>query len=202
MVHRRLLYDDGFGVGEALNESAFDQGLVVHGRHVLVVQQPASSARLHRVLAQQLYMHPLATYALVQQSFADYSAAYRLTWSALTEALPLNVHLLTLDQLGPKNYLVRVEHYFESSEDETYSQAATVDLQSIFQSIGTISNAIELTLAGNLPLSNLQRLNWIAQDAQVTPTKMSAYFSDHTSLQATSVTLNPMQIRTFNVTIV
>ena len=178
MLHRRLLYDDGFGVGEALNESAFGRGLVVHGRHVIVVQQPASSALLHRVLAQQLYMHPLATYSLTQQTYADYSAAYRLTWSALTDALPLNVHLLTLDQLGPKNHLIRVEHYFESNEDDTYSQAVTFDLQSIFQSIGTINNALELTLAANFPLSDLQRLNWTTNDEHVTPMKIhSNYFN-------------------------
>ncbi len=33
MVHRRLLHDDHFGVGEALNETAFDEGLVVRGKH-------------------------------------------------------------------------------------------------------------------------------------------------------------------------
>ena len=48
MLHRRLLYDDGFGVGEALNESAYDQDLVIRGRHVLIVESPASSARIHR----------------------------------------------------------------------------------------------------------------------------------------------------------
>ncbi len=177
MTHRRLLYDDGFGVGEALNETAYGQGLVIRGRHVLVVQPPASSALYHRVGSQQLYMHPLATYSLTQQTYADYSAAYRQTWSALMDTLPLNVHLLTLDQLGPKNYLVRVEHYFELNEDETYSHPITFDLQSIFQSIGTISNAVELTLAANLPLSDLQRLNWMTNDGQLNQMKIPSKFN-------------------------
>jgi lysosomal alpha-mannosidase len=193
MVHRRLLYDDGFGVGEALNESAFGQGLVVRGRHILIVESPASSALKHRVLAQQFYMHSLATYSLTQQSFADYSSTYRLTWSALTDTLPLNVHLLTLDQLGSKNFLIRLEHYFELNEDDKYSQSVTVDLQSIFQSIGTINTAIELTLAANLPLAELQRFNWTTND--------QINIHSNTLLEATTVTLNPMQIRTFNVTI-
>lgn len=34
-VHRRLLRDDAFGVGEALNESAFGEGLVVRGTHYI-----------------------------------------------------------------------------------------------------------------------------------------------------------------------
>jgi lysosomal alpha-mannosidase len=166
LTHRRLLYDDGFGVSEALNETAYGRGLVIRGRHVLVVQPPASSALIHRVASQQLYMHPLATYSLTKQTYADYSAAYHLTWSALTDVLPLNVHLLTLDQLGPKDYLIRVEHYFELNEDDTYSNPVTIDLQSIFKSIGTISNTVELTLGGNLPLAELQRLNWITSDKE------------------------------------
>ena len=173
MLHRRLLYDDQFGVSEALNETAYGQGLVIRGRHVLVVEPPASSALVHRVGAQQLYMHPLATYSLVQQTYTDYSASYYLTWSALTDALPLNVHLLTLDQLGAKNYLVRVEHYFELNEDDTYSHPVTFDLQSIFKSIGSISNTVELTLAANLPLSELQRLNWMANDEELNQMNVS-----------------------------
>ena len=34
MIHRRLLHDDAFGVGEALNETAFGGlGLVARGKH-------------------------------------------------------------------------------------------------------------------------------------------------------------------------
>ena len=33
--YRRLLHDDAFGVGEALNETAFGVGLVARGTHRL-----------------------------------------------------------------------------------------------------------------------------------------------------------------------
>jgi lysosomal alpha-mannosidase len=177
MIHRRLRYDDGFGVNEALSETAYGVGLVVRGRHVLVLQPPESSALIHRVTSQQLYMSPLPTYSLTQQTYDNYSAANRLTWSALIGTLPLNAHLLTLDQLGPKNYLVRLEHYFELNEDNIYSQPITFDLQSIFQSIGTINNAVELTLAANLPLASLQRLNWITNDEQFNQMKNPSKFN-------------------------
>ena len=160
MLHRRFSTNDALGVFEPMNETAFGQGLVVRGRHLLIVEQPSSSALLHRVGAQRLYMHPLATFAVPQQTYVNYSATYLQTWSALDEALPLNVHLLTFDQLDAKNYRVRVEHYFELNEDANYSQPVTFDLQSIFKTIGTISNVVELTLGANLPLANLQRLNW------------------------------------------
>ena len=39
MVHRRLLDDDHFGVGEALDETQYGMGLVTMGNHVLVVEQ-------------------------------------------------------------------------------------------------------------------------------------------------------------------
>ena len=39
MVHRRLLDDDHFGVGEALDETQFGVGLVARGKHLLVINQ-------------------------------------------------------------------------------------------------------------------------------------------------------------------
>lgn len=36
-VHRRLLRDDGKGVGEALNDKEFDHGVIARGQHYLVI---------------------------------------------------------------------------------------------------------------------------------------------------------------------
>lgn len=36
-VHRSCLHDDSFGVGEALNEQAFNKGLVARGSHYLLL---------------------------------------------------------------------------------------------------------------------------------------------------------------------
>ncbi|CAF4357996.1 unnamed protein product, partial [Rotaria magnacalcarata] len=197
MVHRRLLYDDRLGVGEPLNEVAYGEGLVVRGRHFLIVEPPTSSARFHRIGSQRLYMHPIVTFSLTDQEYVNYSAAYRQTWSALTDTLPLNIHLLTFEQLGQKEYLVRVEHYFELFEDDTYSQPVSFDLQSIFKSLGAINSTVELTLGANLPLAELQRLEWLTGDKE--SSRMAV--SKEASLEGTTIRLTPMQIRTFEVTL-
>ncbi|CAF4157331.1 unnamed protein product, partial [Adineta steineri] len=173
MVHRRLLHDDSMGVKEALNETAYGKGLVVSGKHILLFDRPSDSARLHRTGAQQLFMHPLATYSLPNtSSHTNYSEMFRQSWSALSDAMPLNVHLLTFDQLAPKQYLVRVEHYFESHEDEFYSKSVTIELQILFKSIGTINDMTELILTANLPSSELHRLQWNIKDQESSHTNM------------------------------
>jgi lysosomal alpha-mannosidase len=165
MVHRRILHDDSMGVNEALNETAYGQGLVVSGKHILIFDRPSDSARLHRTGAQQFFMYPLSTYSLPNtSSYTNYSDMYRQSWSALSDAMPLNIHLLTFDQLVPKQYLVRVEHYFELNEDEFYSKPVNIDLQTLFKSIGTINEMTELILTANLPLSELHRLEWMTKD--------------------------------------
>ena len=166
MLHRRTLYDDSLGVGEPLNEMAFGDGLVVRGKHYLILEPPATSALYHRVSSQRLYMHPLATFSLTPLSYADYSASYRQTWSAINDTLPLNVHLLTYDQLSPTEYLIRLEHYFEVNEDSMYSKPVSVDIQSLFRTVGSIASMVELTLGANLELSNLKRLDWNTVDMQ------------------------------------
>ncbi|CAF1135817.1 unnamed protein product [Adineta steineri] len=197
MLHRRTLYDDALGVGEPINETAYDQGLVVRGKHFLIIESPSSSALYHRVASQRLYMRPLATYSLPQLSYADYSETYRQTWSALVKDLPLNIHLLTFEQLDTNQYLVRIEHYFELNEDTTYSNSVTFDLQKLFQTHGIINGIVELTLAGNMPVNDMNRLEWTTIDKE--SSKMDK--PKTMSVNDLNIVLNPMQIRTFRVTV-
>ncbi len=64
MVHRRILTSDSSDVAEPLNETAYGQGLVVRGRHLLVIGSPNMSAVTHRNSAQQFYMQHVSTFAL------------------------------------------------------------------------------------------------------------------------------------------
>lgn len=45
MVHRRLLYDDDFGVVEPLNETAYGAGLIARGKHYVVFGSRAEDIR-------------------------------------------------------------------------------------------------------------------------------------------------------------
>ncbi|CAM4947282.1 unnamed protein product [Rotaria socialis] len=198
MIHRRTLYDDSQGVGEPMNETAYGKGLVICGKHFLIIEPPENSALYHRPTAQQLYMSPISTYALPAVSYTDYSNNFRQTWSALTAQMPYNVHLLTLDQLTVKVFLIRIEHYFELHEDDTFSKPVQVDLQFFFDSVGKIMDLTELTLSANLPLNDMNRLIWRTANDESSYSKPT---HSKASLTNTIVTLNPMQIKTFQVTL-
>ncbi|CAF1508455.1 unnamed protein product [Adineta ricciae] len=148
------IHDDSLGVDEPLNETAFGKGLVVRGRHLLIVESPANSGLAHRVAAQQLFMSPIITFASSQISYANYS-------------------------------------------NQTYSQPVRIDLQTLFKSLGTITGVIELALGANLPLSQLQRLSWMTNNNESSHIDMSK----SSFLKDTIVMLNPMEIKTFQVTL-
>ena len=56
-VHRRLLYDDNRGVGEALSEDG-RQGALVRGTHRVLLERPSMAADGHRLMAQEMAAAP------------------------------------------------------------------------------------------------------------------------------------------------
>ena len=54
-----MLYDDDRGVGEPLNETGVDgKGLVIRGKHLLILDTIDNSAHTQRMMAEELMMIP------------------------------------------------------------------------------------------------------------------------------------------------
>ncbi|XP_068130308.1 lysosomal alpha-mannosidase [Hyperolius riggenbachi] len=196
MVHRRLLYDDYRGVAEPLLEPGqYGEGLVVRGKHLLVLDTPKASADVHRTLALQQYLSPQIILSSGKGVSYWNKQGPTNKFSALQKPLPDNLHLLTFALHEPGKILLRLEHPFQKDESSNYSQPITVNLKELFSSL-TLSDFLETTLAANLPKDQMKRMQWRAETGPISSTK-------HTSsgLDPTHITLHPMEIRTFIATI-
>ena len=218
MLHRRILHDDAFGVGEALNEEAYGQGLVIRGRHwVQVTEGKEASAKKHRFWGQQVFMDSRISFNPTELSFKDWQSKYAMERSLLNpNELPANVHLLTLEEWTHGQFLLRVEHIFDVHEHEYYSKPVTFLLRNLFKDF-EITSALELTLGANLEQDKLDRFKWnVVQDNGLgnddehdddDDTSEDAFEkteteNDNEEDSTLIVSLKPMQIRSFAVDMV
>jgi lysosomal alpha-mannosidase len=80
-IHRRLLHDDAFGVGEALNETAYEYGLVAIGKHWLTAGNISNGTAAQRVrsLQQQLLLSPWLFFSPADNiSFTEWASKYKM----------------------------------------------------------------------------------------------------------------------------
>ena len=82
-VHRRILYDDWRGVGEPLNETGqFGDGLIVRGKHYVLLTTPSKAAYYHRTLGEEVYMSPSV---MLSEGDEQWTEKYNTTVSFMTE---------------------------------------------------------------------------------------------------------------------
>ncbi|XP_077995437.1 lysosomal alpha-mannosidase-like isoform X2 [Glandiceps talaboti] len=194
MIHRRLLYNGGGSVNEALNETGqYGDGLIVRGKHYIILEKPQNSAKIHRPLATQIFAKPTV---MLSEWTTDWKSKYNTKYSSLTSDLPINAHLLTLEQWNDNKILLRLEHIFEDKEDQNLSSPVTVSLKNLLKSFDIV-NIEETTLDGNLPIKDAKRLHWNIETGY--KHKVPAHHGPIND--ALEVTLNPMQIRTFQLVI-
>ena len=228
MVHRRILADDARGVGEPLNETCqgitpeppyanstrLGDGIVVTGVHRVFFGRK-SGARLVRPFMDDAFVDPLV---FVATAPAGEEVPFQMgSMSVIQAALPPNVMLVTLRRLPGQtivdkienggdpppiiSFLIRLGHQYAIGEDDILSKPVEVDLSTIFHKDKyKIVSTIEKTLSGNQDYSSWleRRLDWTTSHESGN----SQQHSSSSSLGAgTVVTLNPMDILTFEVSV-
>lgn len=101
--------------------------------------------------------------------------------------------MLTMEPWENNQILLRFEHIFEKDEDETFSVPQTFNIRELFPTLRFLSIE-EMTLDGNKALTSIERLPF-----PYTYPDWSG--SEKLSSDSFEVTLHPMEIKTFFVTI-
>lgn len=203
MYHRRCLRDDGYGVGEVLNEN-----FVFQTTTLLLLDRNAESAAAHKRTAILMASPPSLWLGVADGGRDAWAGRYRTSKSVLLSAFPPNVHLLNLAIQDPTGdpmrqaTILRLEHPFEAGEHPVLSQPASVNLTRLFDRTQFAFNTmVETTLSANVPLSRLDKLRWnVAGESAPASVGRAMRAASVAPLQADwSVVLGPREIRTFVV---
>ncbi|KAL1490680.1 hypothetical protein ABEB36_013335 [Hypothenemus hampei] len=196
MIHRRMLHDDSKGVGEALNEQQFGQGIVTRGRHWLVIgsrnetNKNATVSAQERFLAQQKLLQPwVGLETTGNLSNSKINELILTNYSALTSKLTTILNLITLEPWKNSTYILRLEHSLELNEDPNLAVPIALDIHELFQDF-YVENVQEMTLGANKRLETVKGYNWEYLGHM---TKKNTYSDD------TFIEMKPMDIRTFIV---
>ncbi|XP_017057316.2 LOW QUALITY PROTEIN: lysosomal alpha-mannosidase [Drosophila ficusphila] len=196
LIHRRHLFNDGGGVGEALNDTQYGKGLIARGKLYLVLDLVEEKNTITEREAEKELFLPFWKF------FSKAGETGKASTKSIPDFddLPKSVHLLTLESFTENEILIRFENFLDKSE----SNVISFNIRDIFDSLGGAAIR-ETTLDGNLPLSEMKRFKFHAQNSGNKPSTVEYSTAQHKSLEADRlddaskfvVTLYPMQIRTF-----
>lgn len=187
MLHRRLLQDDGLGMEEPLNEPGIDRrGLIIRGKHYLLIGPIDNVIRSTRQLSKQLHMQPIQWFQAPPSGYANSlingnnnnqqqnglmqdltitnnnNNMNRFKFNGLQEYLPKMINLLSLESWDLDHVLIRLEHVFEINEDADFSKPVRVSLRRMFKNFRVIKMR-EMTLDGlqDIEMARSNRLKFI-----------------------------------------
>ncbi|KAJ0639216.1 putative alpha-mannosidase [Helianthus annuus] len=205
MLHRRLLYDDGKGVAEAINETVCVgndcRGLAVQGKYYLRMDPLGEGAKWRRSYGQEIYSPLLLAFTEQDENKRTNFQVSKFSGMDSTYSLPDNVALLTLQELEDGKVLLRLAHLYESGEDKDLSVMTSVELKKLFAK-RKITNVSEMSLSANQGRAEMEkkRLVWKVEGSK-NDDEPAGQRGGPVDPHKLVVELAPMEIRTFIVTV-
>ncbi|CAH8649400.1 unnamed protein product [Heterobilharzia americana] len=169
MLHRRLVRDDGFGVGEPLMENGLDRkGLIVRGIHRIRFDELKVIESEDRMMAHTVTKPVIPLFIQVENQPKPTQVS---GWSGINVALPKHIHLLSLvswplnranlpDPRVPNQILIRLENLQSATKEDTV-QPCSLDITDLINGV-TVTGMKEVTLTAD-QLKNeafSRRLKW------------------------------------------
>jgi lysosomal alpha-mannosidase len=170
------------------------RGLVITGRHSVLLNPPQLQADAVRLLQSQVYAPSLVELAPMTMTADEYIDTHRTEDTYLKTALPDNVDLITLTvhDNNQSTLLIRLAHLFAVNDQSDLARPVTVDISQLFKR--NLVSLKEVSLTANQPVENIRKTQW--QLWQKSPATMNNIIQ-RGSLNGTLVTITPMEIRTF-----
>jgi len=142
MIHRNPDESDGFG------PALTDTDVVYPTLRVLVDSPQNSTLKVYR--HSYLLNFPLTLYSAPTTSATNWAKAYKTSLQFLANALPDNIHLVSLNALDANSnkVILRLAHLFAVGEDPVYSKSVTIDLSKLLVGV-KISSLVESNLTAN-----------------------------------------------------
>ncbi|XP_076889714.1 putative alpha-mannosidase At5g13980 [Bidens hawaiensis] len=204
MLHRRLLYDDGKGVAEALDETvcvgAECRGLAVQGKYYIRMDPLGEGAKWRRSYGQEIYSPLLLAFTEQDGNKGASFQVSKFSGMDFNYSLPDNAALLTLQDLEDGKILLRLAHLYEIGEDKDLSVITNVELKKLLAK-RKITKVSEMSLSANQGRAEMEkkRLVWKAEGSK--NDEPASQRGGPVDSQKLVVELAPMEIRTFIVTV-
>ncbi|XP_027359889.1 alpha-mannosidase-like [Abrus precatorius] len=198
MLHRRIVFDDGRGVDEALDEQVClkdtCEGLTVRGNYYVGIHSLGAGSRWRRTTGQEIYSPLLLGFT--HENMGNWKASHWTKGTLIDPnyTLPPNVALITLEELDNGSVLLRLAHLYEAGEDAQYSTLTKVELKKMFGS-KTIKELIEVSLSANQEKSKMKKKAWKVEGDK--EQESQAVRGGPVSNINLVIELGPMEIRTF-----
>jgi len=187
MLQRRILNDDGRGVGEPLNET-----ITLRTQHLISYQSNDIGSLNQRVIGATQSNRLVLAYQSVDGSVETWSKGKILSKSGLLKDLPQNIQLTNLKTLSDGRVILRFHHIFSFDEHPDYSKPVALDLSTVFADI-KLNSITEVILTATDETASVKRMQW---KSDKTDPKYQ-----YVPLKGTRLLLRPMEIRTFIVTV-